>query len=302
MNTVIYLSGNQSSLTSSLKSYMESHGFKSLESTKESLVSNITAEKNLGNTVACVFIVGQSLLDDHFTILSSVVANGTPVIFSEQSSGVTGTQTALGFNFGLFTTVEQEVSGASNIMYGTANADNVFKVSGLVSGGTITISDNSGWKLLISESALHSNTKALMKLSNNLGLIVTSYIKKGDSSAKFAKLGATVIHAGWLYGTVTTKGCQAFHDLVNLCLLDFSRYQVSGFITELGTNLALSRTVRLYAKSTGDLLASTISSPVDGSYILESTYSDDVAVVCIANNEDENNSQIADKVKPRLVT
>ena len=151
MNTVIYLSGNQSSLTSSLKSYMESQGFKSLESTKESLVSNITAEKNLGNTV---FIVGQSLLADHFTILSSVVANGTPVIFSEQSSGVTGTQTALGFNFGLFTTVEQEVSGASNIMYGTANADNVFKVSGLVSGGTITIWDNSGWEVLISESII----------------------------------------------------------------------------------------------------------------------------------------------------
>lgn len=302
MNTVIYLSGNQSSLTSSLKSHMESQGFKSLESTKENLIANIAAEKNLGNTVACVFIVGQSLIVDHFTILSSVVSGGTPLIFSDQSDGAVATQASLGFNFGLFTTVEQEISGSTNIMYGTANADNVFKISGLVNSGTITISENSGWKLLISESALHASTKVLMKISDSHGLVVTSYIKKGDSSEKFTKLGATVVHAGWLYGTVNAKGCQAFHDLVNLCFLDLSRYQVSGFITEFGTNLALSRTVRLYAKTTGDLLASTISSSIDGSYILESTYGDEVSVVCVADSNDENNSQIADKVKPRLIT
>ncbi|TCB79323.1 hypothetical protein E0H89_03450 [Acinetobacter sp. ANC 3781] len=302
MNTVIYLSGNQSSLTSSLKSYMESQGFKSLESTKENLISNIAAEKNLGNTVACVFIVGQSLIVDHITILSLVVSEGTPIIFSEQSSGAISTQTSLGFNFGLFTTVEQEIPDSTNIMYGTDNADNVFKVSGLGKGGTITISENTGWKLLTSDLALHSNTKVLMRLSGNSGLIAASYIKKGDSSAKFTTLGATVIHAGWMYGEVNTKGCQAFLDLVKLCLLDFSRYQVSGFITEFGTNLALSRTVRLYAKKTGDLLASTISSSVDGSYILESPYGEEVSVVCIADSNDENNSQIADKVKPRLIT
>lgn len=302
MNTVIYASGNQSSLTSTVKNYMESQGFKSLESTIEDMASTIASEESLGNAVACILVVGQSLIANHFTILSSVVANGTPIIFSEQSSGAIASESSIGFNFGLFTTTEQEVPDSTNVMFGTVNADNIFKNSGLVNGGTITISDNSTWKLLISESALHSNTKALMKLSNNLGLIVSSYIKKGDSSEKFAKLGATVIHAGWLYGTINIKGCQAFHDLVNLCLFDFSTYQVSGFITELGTNLPLSRTVRLYASNTGDLLASTVSSSSDGSYVLDSTYADEVSVVCVANSEDDNNSQIVDKVKPRLIT
>lgn len=300
MNTVIYISGNQTALTAVLKSHMEAHGFRSVESAEAAIESTVLTEKSNGHIVACVLILGVSLTKDSVNRLKTIVENGTPLIFSEQSSGAVAALSSIGFNFGLFENVEQEISGASATLYGVGSAQEVFTISGLTTGGTVNVAESTGWKLAIQESLLHTSTVPLAKIQNSSGLVVSAYAPKGASTLLIPNLGATVVLAGFLYSSINVKGCEVFRDLVNLCLRDFAKYKVSGFVKD-GDENPLERTLRLYAKSTGELLDSTVSSEVDGSYQLESNYSGDVAVVCVANSNDENNSQIADKVRPRLV-
>ena len=296
-DVIVYCSGSQTTMTSTLKSYATTKGFTNSEIALDaSLKSNIDALVASGNRIAAIFVVGDVIGTAQLGWLRNVLDAGYPIIISEQSSGSIVATTSPTFNFGLTlsNTDESEVN-TGDTLYITANNDIFSESAGLNAATSLKFADGSSWRLLTTVANVHSSATILGKITNSAGLVTCAYVPKGANTAKITNIGATFILAGFFYGSVNTLGCKIFIDLVNLCLRQYVSYTING-IVENTEGDPLERTVRLYNRSSGALVSSTTSA-TDGTYLFTISNAGEFYVVCMADEADTFKSQIHDKVE-----
>ena len=296
-DVIVYCSGNQTTMTSTLKSYATTKGFTNSEIALDaSLKSNIDALVASGNRIAAIFVVGKVIGTAQLGWLRNVLDAGYPIIVSEQSGGAIGAETSPTFNFGLTlsNTNESEVN-TGDTLYITANNDIFSESAGLNAATSLKFADSSSWRLLTTVANVHSSATILGKIANGSGLVTCAYVPKGANTAKITNIGATFILAGFFYGSVNTLGCKIFIDLVNLCLRQYVVYTINGTVKNINGS-PLIRTVRLYNRNSGALIATTTSA-TDGTYLFTISNAGEFYVVCIADEADTFKSQIHDKVE-----
>ena len=190
-----------------------------------------------------------------------------------------------------------------------------------LSATTITTIEN---ELLVQSNALSANTQ--LKTTDDGSVYVTkrvladadsSYVNLANFSDDSTQTALGYFPAGSTVNGLNITGCMIFFgaltwkpggklkeiisDLYTLVKTKGAKakYRISGTVGN-SKQEPIIRKLRAYQKSSGNLMAETMSA-TDGTYKLDLSTSDPVYVVCLHDSTDSNNSQIQDDIIPILV-
>lgn len=224
---------------------------------------------------------------------------GIPTIFGEQQASESEATSILK-NSGMYSQIGSDVvinSGRTLefVEDGGVDYKKVFKESSFGPDNPIQFPAEDYVYGIWSGLAANPSTKVVGVEKEQTGYALITYSEKGSQNQKYAKTPATLIHAGFFYGGVSSRFAALLFDLFNLALDDYKVRTIGGFVVDKDDNPAQA-TLHIHSQVDGKVEGITRTN-AQGEYTVNIANLGEIYVVCIPDST-EKTLKVAGRIQP----